>query len=516
MIYSLSTIRDAPSTSLSKDAPCKATPSTRPRTATTTVEPRKDALRDAPIKAASKEASSKGKPVVLTEAVTEGLSSKAASEAETGYPTMDMSSLKDAIQSPSNSTWTTITKPMSASKKRRLKAKAKAAAQRALAADAARQIAGPSSRPVETKPVGEVTMGGTTALASVGASAAPSIGIRKRSMKPRGRKKSGNNQQKPESRAQKRARPEDSVTPTGVGKKPKTNKPRTVRGTAASYAEAAATFIANELCVAVMMEPFSDMTQEQAEGIRKEIEDKLRDELMAEPDASLETEPNDIRFRGRAHFADGVLKTWCEDAFTLAWLNRTVQNMASPIANSKLVVRPQSAIPKKVPCLLFVPGHTGDSVALRKLLARQNRNLNINSWTLTHERARSDPPGTCLFFRVPETDVNLLKAQDRRLYYLMGNIYIRFLDKDASPEPNTNPTQQPEEARALTQCVTPKATLSTKEAATVSGHAEPPIAMEVQNLPSPRSISDEECFPEGGGESETSDGVLYSSPLRED
>ncbi|CAF4898834.1 unnamed protein product [Pieris macdunnoughi] len=139
-----------------------------------------------------------------------------------------------------------------------------------------------------------------------------------------------------------------------------------------------------------MTEPFMDITQEQVENIRQQIQGKLQDELMADLDASLTAEPNDIRFRHNAHFSDGVLKIWCEDAFTLSWLTRTCDVITSPIPDTKLVVRPQSAIPKKVPCLLHVPEFTGNTDTLRKLITRQNRHLNIRSWILTHERRTHD------------------------------------------------------------------------------------------------------------------------------
>ncbi|XP_059051277.1 uncharacterized protein LOC131846075 [Achroia grisella] len=263
-----------------------------------------------------------------------------------------------------------------------------------------------------------------------------------------------------------------------------------------------------------MVEPYSDLTQDQAEDLRKQIEVRLRQQIRANLTLPAKTR-KDLKFRGKAHFADGVLKTWCEDDFTRAWLEQTVQTMASPVEDSSLVVRPQSAIPKKVPCLLFVPGETGDTTELRELLSGQNSNLNMNSWTLTHERIWTDPPGTCLFFRIPETDVDVLRAQERRIYYMMGNIYVRFMDKDGSHQTKTN-TKQSEVTKVAEQQTDPKPTTSTVAPVTAAERVVTPTAMEVQDPPSPDFILDEECFPAEGGESEASDSVLYSSPLRED
>ncbi|XP_059046131.1 uncharacterized protein LOC131841813 [Achroia grisella] len=231
-----------------------------------------------------------------------------------------------------------------------------------------------------------------------------------------------------------------------------------------------------------MVEPYSDLTQDQAEDLRKQIEVRLRQQIRANLTLPAKTR-KDLKFRGKAHFADGVLKTWCEDDFTRAWLEQTVQTMASPVEDSSLVVRPQSAIPKKVPCLLFVPGETGDTTELRELLSGQNSNLNMNSWTLTHERIRTDPPGTCLFFRIPETDVDVLRAQERRIYYMMGNIYVRFMDKDGSHQTKPN-IKQSEVTKVAEQQTDPKPTTSTVAPVTAAERVVTPTAMEVQDPPS--------------------------------
>lgn len=263
---------------------------------------------------------------------------------------------------------------------------------------------------------------------------------RKRTLRPRRKKKHPTTDGELAARAHKRVRPEDSVIPTGIKKKSKPARSRMVGGSLVTYAEAAASYRNNELCVAVMTEPFEEMTQEQAEGIRLNIEKQLRALLMADPDPSNPTENTAIRFRGKAHFAEGVLKSWCEDAFTVAWLKRITNNMPSPIPGTNLTVRPQAEIPKKALCMLFVPENTEDTPALLKLLTRQNPNLSINTWTLTHERVRQEPPGTCLFFRVPESMVQTIKNQERRVYYLMGSIYIRFLEEGVANEDVTTPS----------------------------------------------------------------------------
>lgn len=309
------------------------------------------------------------------------------------------------------------------------------------------------------------------------------------------------------------------MTPTGEGKKPK-NSGRP----SGSYAEAAATFLANSLCVAVMTEPFQDLSQPQAEAIRDSIEDKLRDELLADLDATLTTTPNDLRFRGRPHHSDGVLKTWCEDDFTLRWLVETVDALESPLPNTKLVVRPQSAIPRKVSCVVSVPGRVAKPENLQRLLARQNRHLNINAWDHTATREHPDGSKTSLHFRIPEAEARLALKNDRRLYYLMGNIYVIFLETvptaptDANKSANPTPAQPaapespvPSEPTASTSVA--QSTRMDTDTATAEVAAQEGDNISLDNPSSPLLRSDEECFPGGGGGSDLED--LPSSPLRD-
>ncbi|XP_059055676.1 uncharacterized protein LOC131849592 [Achroia grisella] len=496
--------------SSSKDALRMANPFNMIRTAPTG-KPRNDAFCDATTHASPNVVSSEVNSAELTDGEPMGSFSEAASYTVTNKATMNTSFSK------TDTTWNTNF--MSVSKKRRLKAKAKAkakaAVKRAEAVVAAKQSADLGSCSTETKLEGEATVSWTRAIEPpIEAIDAPSVGLHKTIIKPRGCKNPSNNNPKQQTtRPQKRTHPEDIVSSTEC-KKLRTGIVRAAR-TSTTNAEAGGNYLNNELCVAVMIEPFTDMTQEQAEGIRKHIEEKLRDQILAKPETTHEAVPNNLRFRGKTHFGDGVLKTWCEDEFTLTWLNEIIQNISSPVANSKLVIRPQSAIPKKIPCLLFVPGYTGDIVTLRKLLAGQNSNLHIDSWTLTYGKIRTEPPGTCLFFRIPVTIVNLLKAQDRRIYYLMGNIYVRFMDRKASQQTNKTSTQQKQNGQGNANTKSKPTTLAT-DSATVEERVEPVTRMEVLEPYSPVNRSDEEYYPAGGESEQVSfDDILYSTNEQE-
>ncbi|CAH3872822.1 unnamed protein product [Pieris brassicae] len=266
-----------------RDATTVAAGSTAP------VEPKKATPYDATELSASEGEASAVRPMPKTEASTEDTFSAPSSS-------MDMTALKSAIQEP------TMTTVMSSSKRRRLKKARRAADQQKLATNAQRLLEAPKSAPGALKASG----GRKGAPKPLGSNAA---------LKPDGSKhdkntNSNNNPKKTrvnqETKGQKRERSEDSVTPTGQRKRIKPNRPQTVGGTSSSYAEAAASYRNNEFCVAVMAEPFLDMTHEQAENIRLQIQGKPHDELMADFEASLTKEPNDIRCQGKAHHSDAL------------------------------------------------------------------------------------------------------------------------------------------------------------------------------------------------------------------
>ncbi|XP_047505495.1 uncharacterized protein LOC125049973 [Pieris napi] len=449
------------------------------------VEPKMATPDDDTALSASEGGASAARAMRQTEAATVGTSSAITT-------TMDMSALKTAIQEP------TFKMVVSNSKRRRHRRALRAPEQQKLVTGAPRPPVKPGTAPAVTT----VERGGKRTPKPKRSTAAP---VPSCSGCGKGLKSSKTNQA---TKGQKRNRPEETVTPTGESKRVKPNKPQTVAGTSASYAEAAASYKTNELCVAVMTEPFVDMTQEQADNIRLQIEGKIQDELLADLDATLTTEPNDIRFRGKAHFSDGVLKTWCEDTYTLGWLTGTCDVITNPIPDTRLVVRPQSAIPNRIPCLLHVPDYSGNTETLRKLITRQNRHLNIRSWTLTHERRTQDPTGVSLFFRVPEFEIPKIKERNRRLYYLMGNIYIRILDRDEPSQVANAPPTTTSTSGVASSGSGPSTSLT--GAASVTGtHAPMEVAT---HPPSPVQLtSDDELFQETGG-SEFSDSCLRSSP----
>ncbi|KOB64359.1 Uncharacterized protein OBRU01_20550 [Operophtera brumata] len=205
----------------------------------------------------------------------------------------------------------------------------------------------------------------------------------------------------------KRSRPYDTTTPTGDSKRVKPGTSQ--RKGSASYA---ASFRANELFVAVMTEPYHDLTAEQATGIRTALKLKFEDELL-EPSTTAQTAK--VHFRGKAHFSEGVLKLWCEDDYALGWLRRAVSDTASQIPGTKLVVRPQAEIQRRILCGLFIPEPNRQKDKLRRLLALHNPTVNVNSWSLVkaERQTERETPGVHLLLRVPESDVDKIKQRER-------------------------------------------------------------------------------------------------------
>lgn len=438
--------------------------------------------------------------------------------------TMDLSSLKEAIQHQQE--WTTV-----AARKQRNHPTTHNST-----SDARIEPAKSCPQRAAQPPRGAAAGGDGTSAATSASTVTHQEMRRSMRPRPRGRKKAWERalerqtqtqsqqqqQQEQQQKALKRNRPEDSVTPTGEGKKVKTIKPRT-RGHL-SYAEATA-LRENHLCVAVMTQPHVELNQTQAEGVRTAIEKMLRAHMISGRGTT--TKPKDLRFRGKAHHSEGVLKMWCEDEDTRAWLEQTVEVIDSPIINTQLVLRPQSQIPQRTLCHLFVPGHTEETETteeLIELMSAQNSHLSITNWTLLKTRPKVDPAGTSLLFRVPEQDVEYLRANERRIYYLLGSIYIHIIERGAQQEEMPPPTEHNEqettnpneecpissEARTAPMSVHCASTLMEEEAGPSETEEELMEATEQMTT----QASDDECFPDGGG-SDDGESCLDSSPLRE-
>lgn len=422
--------------------------------------------------------------------------------------TIEMSALKKVIsEGPSEPTWTLVPpgkKPKNRRTKRLQQAKAEAQAQR----PARQKVADGGPRPQSgVEPLAQVsgTSGQaerTQAQASHHATPATSESNRPRPQsKARGKRAGRLAKQKTTPPSQvttgKRTRPDDTTTPTGDGK-------RVRAGSSQTRVSYAAAFKANELCVAVMTEPIYDLTAEQANGIKTCLEKQLVVDLLNPATAD---HMANVGFRGKAHFGNGVLKMWCESDVALGWLRCAVKNIASPIAGSTLVVRPQSEIQRRILCGLLVPQLDMEIDTIRQLLTAHNsKSVNIRSWSLVkaEKQTETETPGVYLLLRIPESDVDKLKRNERRLNWMFGSIYVRILEED----PGTS------SARATAQ--TPAQPKPTSHPPAKAGETQPerqPEGMDTNIEPPSTPGPDEERFLDVEG-SEASDSCLNSSPLR--
>lgn len=421
--------------------------------------------------------------------------------------TIEMTTLKDVIsEGPPEPTWSLVSSRKK-QKNKKPKQRQQAAANPQAGIPAREKVAegGPRHQPgaKSSAQVGKTSGQAerTQAQATHPATPATSGGNQPpRRSKPRGKRAGKLAKQShpiPQTTTGKRSRPDDSTTPTGDGKRARAGSSQT----RVSYAAA---FKANELCVAVMTEPFYDLTPEQANGIRKCLEKQLVDDLL---NPSTADHMADIGFRGKAHFGEGALKMWCEDDASLEWLRRAVANLASPIAGSKLVVKPQSEIQRRILCGLLVPELTLDIDNIRQILTAHNSKfVNIRTWMLVkaERQTESETPGVYLLLRIPESDVDKLKQRERRLKWMFGNIYVRILEEETGKNSAKGTAPTPAQ---------PTQTPPAPERVDTNPPECQPEGMDMNVDPPSTPKPDEDHFLDVEG-SEASDSCLNSSPLR--
>lgn len=220
----------------------------------------------------------------------------------------------------------------------------------------------------------------------------------------------------------KRARPDDSLTPREGAKRAKLNRslPGPVKNADALKS--------NDLCVAVRIDPYHGITEEQSQLIQAKI--------MEEYDATVFSDDPYVRtpaFRGKPFLSDGVIKMWCEDEFALDWLRHTTYKIGSPLPGTELIVCRQKEVPQRIKGTVYVPDFTdGDIDRLRIRLHRTNSDTyNINSWSVYNAQRTPGCDGVRLLLGIPMQEAEILKRKERRLRYKLGSVYVKFAeDKD--------------------------------------------------------------------------------------
>ncbi|XP_047987798.1 uncharacterized protein LOC125227508 [Leguminivora glycinivorella] len=237
----------------------------------------------------------------------------------------------------------------------------------------------------------------------------------------------------------KRPRPDDTLSPkTSFPKRTKTSTGSGVVRKAVSYAD---TVVLNDLYVAVMTEPFKDLTPEQVEELKLTLETSIVD-LVGTPSSS----PHALHwpsFRGKPFHSEGVLKLQCESKRDVEWLKDTIATCVSPIPDTKLVVKRQIDIPRRVKSAVLLPSCSEDVRTIQILLRRQNPWYQVSSWSLYNvERHEGTTSGAFLVLGIPADQIPGIIARERRLAYKLGNAYIRFFNSsgkllDAPPPVET-------------------------------------------------------------------------------
>lgn len=250
------------------------------------------------------------------------------------------------------------------------------------------------------------------------------------------------------SKPAKRLRPDDTLSPKdgGKGKRAKTAS-LTPTQTRPNYADAVK---GNDYCVAVLLEPFVDLTVEQASAIEEALDEAMDAEIYA-PRPSSSAPVRAPAFRGKAFYSEGVLKMWCEDDHALSWLHRIVPQLKSPREGSKLAVRRQSEIPRRIKGGLLVPNYKGDDLdILRKKIQAQNPWYHIPQWAIYHAERQDEDRSLFLILGIPQDDVSILKKRDRRVAFKLGSIYVRlFEDRDVAPTSSSAAASEPNSSREV-------------------------------------------------------------------
>lgn len=215
----------------------------------------------------------------------------------------------------------------------------------------------------------------------------------------------------------KRIRLDDTVSPRGDRKKPKTENERRPP---ASYAE----MVGNKLCVAVTRADNHQLTDEQATSIKNFITSRI----LAE--AKTPTSPTPVVFLGKPIFGDGALKLWCEDEGTLTWLNAVVGSLP-PETCPKLTVKRQSELSRKLRAVLVLPDCANSLEDTSLVLDYQNKWALVSQWTV-YAHNKSADGALLLTLGIPEKVVPQLMSRGRRLAHNLGSVYVRFVAADGS------------------------------------------------------------------------------------
>ncbi|KAJ2951154.1 hypothetical protein O0L34_g5546 [Tuta absoluta] len=215
--------------------------------------------------------------------------------------------------------------------------------------------------------------------------------------------------------AKKRARMNETVSPSGELKKPRVEKPPQQQPRT-SYAEATK----QDFAVAIAKAD-GILTQEGADSILMEIQLRMISEARARS-----SDDKGPVFRAKPSFAEGYLRLWGDDQKTVDWLKQTVSAMTLP-SGEKLTVKSQADIPKRTRVGILIPDPMGvwkETKDIGHVLAWQNKWAQCERWLV--QKALKQAVGWFMVVSVPNDLVPTLVEKRRCLSCLLGAVYIRF------------------------------------------------------------------------------------------
>ncbi|KAI5643156.1 hypothetical protein NE865_04878 [Phthorimaea operculella] len=214
--------------------------------------------------------------------------------------------------------------------------------------------------------------------------------------------------------AKKRARTNETISPSGDQKKQKVDKSQTQPRQ--SYSEATK----QDFAVAIT-KVNGILTQESADLILKDIMLKMISEGRVST-----ADDNGPVFRAKPSYAEGYLRLWGDDQKTVDWLRNTVSAMTLP-SGEKLTVKTQAEIPKRTRVGILIPDPMDvwkEVKDIGHVLAWQNKWAQCERWLV--QKAMKQEVGWFLVVSVPNDLVPTLVAKRRCLSCLLGAVYIRF------------------------------------------------------------------------------------------
>ncbi|KAJ8704029.1 hypothetical protein PYW07_013323 [Mythimna separata] len=138
--------------------------------------------------------------------------------------------------------------------------------------------------------------------------------------------------------------------------------------------------------------------------ISQEVADQvlaaITSRIISEACSAKKSSPGPM-FDGKPRYAGGVLKLWCSNDHTLAWLKETISGPT-----------------------LSASGLFEDSRNIGRALSYQNPWVDVSRWVLLH----ADKQDACWFLilGIPEDQIQTLMSADRRLCLGAGRVYVKF------------------------------------------------------------------------------------------